>query len=64
MAITYNEDGTQSRTITERKRKIAMDIFPKETPKDIEKQLNEPQAPKDGSKILDRLLKKIRKGQV
>jgi len=64
MAITYNEDGSQSRTITERKRKLAMDIFPKKLPKDIEDQLNEPQEPKDGKKILKRLMKKIKKGQV
>ena len=61
MAITYSEDGKKK----ERKgTKIAMDIFPKKLPKDIEDQLNEPQEPKDGSKILKRLLKKIRKGQV
>ena len=64
MAITYNEDGSQSRTITERKRKLAMDIFPKKLPKDIEDQLNEPQEPKDGKKILKRLMKKIKKGKV
>ena len=61
MAITYNEDGTKK----ERNgNKIAMDIFPQKTPKDIEEQLNQPQEPKDGSKILKRLLKKIRTGQV
>ena len=64
MAITYDEDGSQSRTITERKRKLAMDIFPKKLPKDIEDQLNEPQEPKDGKKILKRLMKKIKKGKV
>jgi len=64
MAITYNEDGSQSRTITERKQKLAMDIFPQKTPKDIEEQLNEAQDTRDGSKILKRLVKKIRKGQV
>ena len=64
MAITYNEDGTQSRTITERKQKLAMDIFPKKLPKDIENQLNEPQEPRDGKKILKRLMKKIKKGKV
>ena len=64
MAITYNEDGSQSRTITERKQKLAMDIFPKKLPKDIEAQLNETQEPKDGKKILKRLMKKIKKGQV
>ncbi len=64
MAITYNEDGSQSRTITERKQKLAMDIFPKKLPKDIEDQLNEPQEPRDGKKILKRLMKKIKKGQV
>ena len=64
MAITYNEDGSQSRTITERKQKLAMDIFPKKLPKDIEGQLNETQEPKDGKKILKRLMKKIKKGQV
>ena len=61
MAITYNEDGTKKE---KKGTKIAMDIFPKKLPKDIEEQLNEPQEPKDGSKILKRLLKKIRKGQV
>ena len=61
MAITYNEDGTKK----ERKgNKIAMDIFPQKTPKDIEKQLNEAQDTRDGAKILNRLLKKIKKGQV
>ena len=61
MAITYNEDGTKK----ERKgNKIAMDIFPGKPPKDVQDQLNEPQEPKDGAKILKRLLKKIRKGQV
>ena len=64
MAITYNEDGSQSRTITERKQKLAMDIFPKKLPKDIENQLNEPQEPRDGKKILKRLMKKIKKGKV
>jgi len=64
MAITYDEDGSQSRTITERKRKLAMDLFPKKLPKDIEDQLNEPQEPKDGKKILKRLMKKIKKGKV
>ena len=64
MAITYNEDGSQSRTITERKQKLAMDIFPKKLPKDIEDQLNEPQEPRDGKKILKRLMKKIKKGKV
>ena len=64
MAITYNEDGSQSRTITERKQKLAMDIFPKRLPKDIEDQLNETQEPKDGKKILKRLMKKIKKGKV
>ena len=38
--------------------------FPKKLPKDIEDQLNEPQEPKDGAKILKRLMKKIKKGQV
>ena len=61
MAITYNEDGTKKE---KKGNKIAMDIFPQKTPKDIEEQLNQPQEPKDGSKILKRLLKKIRKGQV
>ena len=61
MAITYNEDGTKKE---KKGNKIAMDIFPQKTPKDIEKQLNEPQDTRDGSKILNRLLKKIRKGQV
>jgi len=61
MAITYNEDGKKK----ERKgTKIAMDIFPKKLPKDIEDQLNEPQEPKDGAKILKRLMKKIKKGKV
>ena len=64
MAITYDEDGSQSRTITERKQKLAMDIFPKKLPKDIENQLNEPQEPRDGKKILKRLMKKIKKGKV
>ena len=64
MAITYNEDGSQSRTITERKQKLAMDIFPRKLPKDIEDQLNEPQEPRDGKKILKRLMKKIKKGKV
>ena len=41
-----------------------MDIFPKKLPKDIENQLNEPQEPRDGKKILKRLMKKIKKGQV
>ena len=61
MAITYNEDGTKKE---KKGNKIAMDIFPRKLPKDIEDQLNEPQESKDGSKILKRLLKKIRKGQV
>ena len=61
MAITYSEDGKKK----ERKgTKIAMDIFPKKLPKDIEDQLNEPQEPKDGAKILKGLMKKIKKGQV
>ena len=61
MAITYNEDGTKKE---KKGNKIAMDIFPVKPPKDVQDQLNEPQDPKDGSKILKRLLKKIRKGQV
>ena len=62
MAITYNEDGSVKK---KKGSKIAMDILPTgKPPKDIEEQLNEPQEPKDGSKILKRLLKKIRKGQV
>ena len=61
MAITYNEDGTKKEKKGD---KIAMDIFPGKPPKDVQDQLNEPQDPKDGSKILKRLLKKIRKGQV
>ena len=64
MAMTYDEDGRQSRTITERKQKLAMDIFPSKLPKDIEDQLNEPLEPKDGKKILKRLMKKIKKGKV
>ena len=63
MAYTINEDGKRTRTITDRK-KLAMDIFPKKLPKDIEDQLNEPQEPKDGAKILKRLMKKIKKGKV
>ena len=58
------DDIEQSRTITERKQKLAMDIFPKKLPKDIENQLNEPQEPRDGKKILKRLMKKIKKGTV
>ena len=61
MAITYNEDGTKKEN---KGNKIAMDIFPGKPPKDVQDQLNEPQEPKDGAKILKRLLKKIRKGQV
>ena len=61
MAITYNEDGTKKE---KKGNKIAMDIFTGKPPKDVQDQLNEPQEPKDGSKILKRLLKKIRKGQV
>jgi len=61
MAITYNEDGTKKE---KKGTKIAMDIFPNKLPKDIEDQLNEPQEPKDGKKILKRLMKKIKKGQV
>jgi len=65
MAITYDEDGSQSRTITERKRKLAMDLLPGgKAPKDIQDQLDEPQEPKDGKKILKRLMKKIKKGKV
>ena len=63
MAYTINEDGKRTRTITDRK-KLAMDIFPGKPPKDVQDQLNEPQEPKDGKKILKRLLKKIKKGQV
>ena len=61
MAITYNEDGTKKE---KKGNKIAMDIFPGKPPKDVQDQLNETQDPKDGSKILKILLKKIRKGQV
>ena len=61
MAITYNEDGTKKE---KKGTKIAMDIFPGKPPKAVQHQLNEPHEPKDGSKILKRLLKKIRKGQV
>jgi len=61
MAVIYNEHGKKK----ERKgNKIAMDIFPSKLPKDIEDQLNEPQEPKDGAKILKRLMKKIKKGKV
>ena len=61
MAITYNEDGKKKE---KKGNKIAMDIFPNKLPKDIEDQLNEPQEPKDGKKILKRLMKKIKKGKV
>ena len=61
MAVTYSEDGKKKEN---KGNKIAMDIFPNKLPKDIEDQLNEPQEPKDGKKILKRLMKKIKKGQV
>ena len=61
MAVTYSEDGKKKE---KKGNKIAMDIFPNKLPKDIEDQLNEPQEPKDGKKILKRLMKKIKKGQV
>ncbi len=61
MAMTYSQDGS----VKKRKgNKVAMDIFPSKLPKDIEDQLNEPQEPKDGKKILKRLMKKIKKGKV
>jgi len=59
--MTYSQDGS----VKKRKgNKVAMDIFPSKLPKDIEDQLNEPQEPKDGKKILKRLMKKIKKGKV
>ena len=61
MAVTYSEDGKKKE---KKGNKIAMDIFPNKLPKDIEDQLNEPQEPKDGKKILKRLMKKIKKGKV
>ena len=61
MAVTYSEDGRKKE---KKGNKIAMDIFPNKLPKDIEDQLNEPQEPKDGKKILKRLMKKIKKGKV
>ena len=61
MAVTYSEDGKKKE---KKGNKIALDIFPNKLPKDIEDQLNEPQEPKDGKKILKRLMKKIKKGQV
>ena len=61
MAVIYNEDGTKKE---KQGNKIAMDIFPKKLPKDIEAQLNETQEPKDGEKLLKRLMKKIKKGKV
>jgi len=62
MAVTYSEDGSVKK---KKGTKIAMDIFPTgKPPKDIQDQLNEPQEPKDGKKILKRLMKKIKKGKV
>tara|TARA_X000001382_G_scaffold114273_1_gene92515 strand:- start:43 stop:228 length:186 start_codon:yes stop_codon:yes gene_type:complete len=61
MAVTYSEDGKKKE---KKGNKIALDIFPNKLPKDIEDQLNEPQEPKDGKKILKRLMKKIKKGKV
>ena len=62
MAVTYSEDGSVKK---KKGTKIAMDIFPTgKPPKDIQDQLNEPQDPKDGKKILKRLMKKIKKGKV
>ena len=58
MAITYDEDGSQSRTITERKRKLATDISPRN-----EKNLNKRLQMDDftGGDELDKLIKKQRK---
>ena len=58
MAITYDEDGGQSRTITERKRKLAMDISPKNL-KNLEKRLKMDDF--TGGDNLDDIIKQQRK---
>ena len=67
MAITYDEDGSQSRTITERKRLLAMmnegDVRGGATDAQIYqayKELTDPKHPN----TLEKLLKKLKKGKV
>ena len=67
MAYTVNEDGGQSRTITERKRLLAMmneeDVRGGATDAQINQAYKEITNPKDPN-TLEKLLKKIKKGKV
>ena len=58
MAITYDEDGKQSRTIIERKIAMAKELSEKEL-NDLYKQSQNPQDPN----TLEKLLKKKKKGK-
>ena len=66
MAITYDEDGSQSRTITERKRKLASKDY--EIERDILDARNSKKARQDAGEdmLLDEIFnrKKNKKGQV
>ena len=61
MAITYNEDGSQSRTITERKRKLASQDF--EIERDILDARQNKKAREDAGKdmLLDEIFNKKNK---
>jgi len=66
MAITYNEDGSQSRTITERKRKLARLDPDFEIERDILEARNNKKAKQDAGMdmLLDAIKKKNKKGKV
>ena len=66
MAITYNEDGSQSRTITERKRRLARLDPDFEIERDILEARNNKKAKQDAGMdmLLDAIKKKKKKGKV
>ena len=65
MAITYDEDGRQSRTITERKRRLARLDPDFEIERDILEARNNPKARQDAGMdmLLDAIKKKKKKGK-
>jgi len=66
MAMTYDEDGRQSRTITERKRRLARLDPDFEIERDILEARNNKKAKQDAGMdmLLDAIKKKKKKGKV